>query len=157
MYSDIMQVYGKPKKSFNLTITSLGPISSTVTLNITFEKCPPGYVSYIDNIQNVTSYKCATEVSGGYPGISGCDDVKYQARISRYHWGGIHEPTDQFVTANCPQDYCTFEKSKYAVLLSNSRSKPELDESQCEAHRTGTICGECMDGYSISSGSNCIN
>ncbi|XP_065888116.1 uncharacterized protein [Dysidea avara] len=155
VYSDIMQVYGKLNSTFNITVTSLGHVASTVILNITFDFCPPGYVSFLDKVQNATSCKCATEVSGGYPGILGCDDEIYQARISRYHWGGIHKRTNKFVTANCPQGSCTFEKSKYAVLLPNSRS--QLDESQCQSqNRIGTICGECMDGYSMSSGSNCI-
>ena len=47
------------------------------------------------------------------------------------------------------------EKSKYAVYLPNNRS--QLDELQCQPqNHIGTICGECMDGYSMSSGSNCI-
>jgi len=52
----------------------------------------------------------------GYLGISRYDDKKYQANFFRYHWGGIHQPTDKFVTANCPQGSCTFEKSNYAVF-----------------------------------------
>ena len=103
VYSDIMQVYGEPNSTFNITVTSLGHIASTVTLNVTFDYCPPGYVPYLDKVQNATSCKCATEVSGGYPGISGCDDKHYKAKIARYHWGGIHQPTNEFVTANCPQ------------------------------------------------------
>ena len=154
-YSDIMQVYGDPKSTFNITVTSLGHIASTVTLNITIDYCPPGYVPYPDETQNATSCKCASERSNGYPGIPGCDDENYQAYISRYHWGGIHQSSNEFVTANCPQGFCNFVKSHYEMLLPSNRS--QLDESQCQPqHRTGTICGECMDGYSMSSGSNCI-
>jgi len=149
VFSDIMQVYGEPESTFSITVTSLGPISSAVTLNVTFDHCPPGYIPYDE------SCKCATEESGGYPGISGCDDEKYQANITRYHWGGIHLLTNEFVTSLCPQGFCNFAKSQYEMPLPNSRT--QLDESQCQPqHRTGTICGECMDGYSMSSESNCI-
>ena len=155
VYSDIMQLYGMPESTFNITVTSSGPIASTVTLNVTFDYCPPGYITFNDEEQNATSCKCATEESGGYPGISGCDDEIYQANITRYHWGGIHKATQEFVTAVCPQGSCTFPKSKYKTLLPNNRT--QLGKFQCQPqHRTGTICGECMDGYSMSSGSNCI-
>ena len=154
VYSDIMQVYGKPESTFNITVTSLGAISSTVTLEITLNFCPPGYISYDDG-HGTTSCKCATEKSGGYPGISGCDDEIYQANITRYYWGGVHPSTNEFVTSLCPQGFCNFAKSHYEMLLPNNRT--QLDEFQCQPqHRTGTICGECMDGYSMSSGSNCI-
>jgi len=155
VYSDILQVYGEPNSTFNITVTSLGHIASTATLNITFDYCPPGYVPYPDKTQNATSCKCANERSNGYLGISGCDHENYLAYITRYHWGGIHQSTNEFVTTNCPQGFCNFAKSHYEMPLPNNRT--QLDKSQCHPqHRTGTICGECMDGYSMSSGSNCI-
>jgi len=160
IYDDIMQVYGKPNTTFNITVTNLGPIPSTVTLNVTFEHCPPGYIAYVkEKYDNTTSCKCANGLpdksSDGIPGISECDYISYRAYITRYYWGGIHEPSGNFVTADCPQDYCTFEKSKYSALLPRKRS--DLDLFQCQKqHRTGTICGECMEGYSISSQSNCV-
>ena len=155
-YSDVMQVYGAPNTYFNVTVTSLAPIPYTVTLNVTFDYCPPGYVPYKKGkYDNSTSCKCGNEGSARIPGISECNDTLYQAYITRYNWGGIHKPSRKFVTADCPQGYCTFTKLKYYSLLPSRRS--DLDFFQCQKqHRTGEICGECMSGYSISGQSNCV-
>ena len=155
-YSDVMQVYGAPNTHFNVTVTSLAPIPYTITLNVTFDYCPPGYVAYkMGKYDNSTSCKCANEGSARLPGISECNDTLYQAYITRYNWGGIHKPSGKFVTADCPQGYCTFTKLKYKSLLPRKRS--DLDSFQCQKqHRTGEICGECMSGYGISSQSNCV-
>ena len=151
-----MQVYGAPNTNFNITVTSLAPIPYSVTMNITFDYCPPGYIAYKKGkYDNSTSCKCGDSHSDGIPGISDCNETLYRAYITRYKWGGIHEPSGKFVTAMCPQDYCTFAKSKYNSLLPRKRS--DLDSFQCQdQYRTGDICGECMSSYSISSQSNCI-
>ena len=156
VYGDIMQVYGAPNTNFNITVTSLGPIPYSVIMNVTFDYCPPGYIAYKKGkYDNSTSCKCGDTHPDGIPGISGCNETLYQAYITRYHWGGIHEPSGKFVTALCPQGYCTFAKPKYNSLLPRRRS--DLDSFQCQdQYRTGDICGECMSGYSISSQSNCI-
>ena len=156
VYGDITQLYGEPNTNFNITVTSLAPIPYSVTMNVTFDYCPPGYIAYKKGkYNNSTSCKCANSHSDGVPGISECNETLYRAYITRYHWGGIHEPSGKFVTAVCPQDYCTFAKSKYNSLL--PRKRFELDSFQCQdQYRTGDICGECMSGYGISSQSNCI-
>ena len=156
IYGDVMQVYGAPNTHFNVTVKSLASIPYTVTLNVTFDNCPPGYVAYKrDKYDNTTSCKCANEGSVRIPGISECNDTLYRAYITRYNWGGIHKPSGKFVTAVCPQGYCTFPKLKYRSLLPSKRS--DLDAFQCQKqHRTGEICGECMDGYSISGQANCV-
>ena len=156
VYGDIMQVYGAPNTNFNVTVTSLGPIPYSVTMNVTFDYCPPGYIAYKKRkYDNSTSCKCGDSHSDGIPGISECNETLYQAYITRYHWGGVHEPSGKFVTAVCPQGYCTFAKSKYNSLLPRKRS--DLDFFQCQnQYRTGDICGECISGYSISSQSNCV-
>ena len=156
VYGDIMQVYGAPNTNFNITVTSLAPIPYSVTMNITFDYCPPGYIAYKKGkYDNSTSCKCGNSHPDGFPGISDCNETLYRAYIARYNWGGIHEPSGKFVTAVCPRGYCTFAKSKYNSLLPRKRS--DLDSFQCQdQYRTGDICGECMSGYCISSQSNCI-
>ena len=156
IYSGVMQVYDAPNTHFNVTMKSLAPIPYTVTLNVTFDYCPPGYIVYKKKAyDNSTSCKCANEGSTRIPGISECNNTLYQAYITRYNWGGIHEPSGKFVTADCPQGYCTFSKLKYKSLLPRNRS--DLDYFQCrKQHRTGEICGKCMSGYGISSQSNCV-
>ena len=103
----------------------------------------------------MTSCKCAASDLDGYPGIVECNTRLFQAYIARLYWGGVYinETVEEFVTALCPQGYCTFIKSNYKTLLPNRRSELDFCTDQ---NRSGTICGECMSGYSISSRSTCI-
>ena len=156
VYSKIMQVYGDPNSAVNFRITSAGPIPSTITLNVTFDYCSPGYIGYKKD--NVTFCKCANDYPYEIPGILECNNSLSQAYIARLYWGGVYsnETTQEFVTATCPQGYCTFnEKSgnRYKTLLPNTRSEIDFCSKQ---NRNGTICGECIKNYSISSRSNCI-
>ena len=163
IYSDIMQIYGKPATTVNVTLTSLGPMASTATLNVTFGDCPPGYVVDDSNKpSNKVSCKCANEYPTRLPGIDSCNDDLYQAYITKYYWGGIYVKTEYhdtlvteeqlFVTALCPQGYC-YHNFQYKTLLPNDKSSVDFCSDQ---NRNGTICGECKDGYSISSRSTCI-
>ena len=156
VHSDIMQVYGNPNSIVNFSITSAGPIPSAITLSVTFDYCSPGYVGYKSD--NVTFCKCADDYPYEIPGILECNNSLSQAYIARLYWGGVYSngSSKEFVTATCPQGYCTFnEKSgnRYKTLLPNTRSELDFCSKQ---NRSGTICGECMDNYSISSRSNCI-
>ena len=155
VYSDIMQVYGNPHSNVGFNVTSAGPIPSTITLNVTFDNCPPGYT--VDKKDNITSCKCANDNLDGYPGIVECNSTLYRAYIARLYWGGVYinETVEEFVTAFCPQGYCSFNKTlnRYKTLLPNRRSELDFCSDQ---NRNGTICGECKSGYSISSRSTCI-
>jgi len=157
VYSEIIQVYGKPNSTANITMTSLGSISSTVTLNFKFDDCPPGYRVDKKRNESGSSCKCANEYPDGIPGIVECDDSLYQAYITRFYWGGYYiekhnKNVTVFVTALCPEGYCNYSKS-YKSLMPKDGSELDFCSDQ---NRNGTTCGECMDGYSISSRSNCI-
>lgn len=157
MHSDIMQVYGKPDTTANITLTSLGSMSSTVVLNVTFDHCPPGFIP--DDNQtpnNKVSCKCANDRPNGIPGIVECDNNLYRAYITRFYWAGYYGNNENgvFVTSLCPSGYCSYNGSiEYKVLLPKNRSELDFCSHQ---NRNGTICGECMSGYTISSKSTCI-
>ena len=154
MHSDIMQVYGRPDSTANITLTSVGSIASTVILNVTFDHCPPGFVA--DDNQtpnNNVSCNCANDHPNGIPGIVECDDDLYRAYITRFYWAGYSE-NGVFVTSLCPSGYCSYNGSTgYKILLPKNRSELDFCSHQ---NRNGTICGECMSGYTISSKSTCI-
>ena len=155
VYSDIMQVYGDPNTNASFSITSSGPMLSSLVLNVMFDYCPPGYVGY--RRDNVTFCECAASYPNGIPGIVECNSTLYRAYIQRLYWGGVHNDgvVEEFVTANCLKGYCYFNnsESRYKMLLPSSRSELDFCSRQ---NRTGTICGECKPGYSISSKLNCI-
>ena len=155
VYSNIMQVYGDPNTNASFNITSSGPIPSTITLNVMFDYCPPGYIGYRKD--DFTFCECADSYPNGIPGIVECNSTLSRAYIARLYWGGVYTNgvVEEFVTANCRKGYCYFNnsESKYKMLLPSSRSELDFCSKQ---NRVGTICGECKPGYSISSRLNCI-
>ena len=97
-----------------------------------------------------------------YPKSTGCecyyaDDIVFcsgsNSTIKRGYWFGTvsGKPT---VTV-CPINYCNFtccESSSGYYQLSPAR------DNQCRSHRTGTACGSCTDGYTLSFDSTeCVN
>ena len=87
VYSNIMQVYGNPNTNASFNITTSGPIPSTITLNVKFDYCPPGYVGYRKD--NVTFCECADTYPNRIPGIVECSSTLSQAYIARLYWGGV--------------------------------------------------------------------
>ena len=162
MHSNIMQVYGKPDTTANITLTSLGSMPSTVILNVTFDYCPPGFIPEDNQTpNNKISCKCANDHTNGIPGIVECNSNLYRAYITRFYWAGYYPiatkdngANEVFVTSLCPSDYCSYNGStEYRILLPKNRSELDFCSHQ---NRNGTICGECMSGYTISSKSTCI-
>ena len=155
IHSDIMQVYGKPRTSANIILRSLGSIPSTVTLNVTFGDCPPGFIYNNSEASRSVPCKCASEQEkNGIPGIVECNRNLYQAYIARFYWAGsiTDNGTEIFVTSLCPSGFCN-HSAQYKMLL--PKKKSELDFCR-DKNRKGVICGECMDGYTISGKYTCI-
>ena len=89
-----------------------------------------------------------------YPGSHKCEcynanDIVFcsgnSSTIKRGYWFGIvtGKPTLTF----CPINYCNFtccESTNGYYLLSPVRN------NQCRSHRSGTACGSCTDGYTLS-------
>ena len=97
-----------------------------------------------------------------YPNSTGCEcynanDIMFcsgsNSTIKRGYWFGnvTGKPTVTF----CPITYCNFtccETSNGYYHLSPVR------DNQCRSHRSGTACGSCTDGYTLSFDSpECIN
>ena len=97
-----------------------------------------------------------------YPNSTGCEcynanDIMFcsgsNSTIKRGYWFGsvTGKPTVTF----CPINYCNFtccETSNGYYHLSPVR------DNQCRSHRSGTACGSCTDGYTLSFDSpECVN
>ena len=61
-------------------------------------------------------------------------------------WIGYDNASNCTMTADgCPYDYCIGENVSFNILN---------PDPQCAFHRSGVLCGECADGYSLLLGSN---
>ena len=117
-----------------------------VSVNLTLEltSCHDGFW------QNLGSEKCECYNASDIVSCSGSSST-----IKRGYWFGsvTSKPTVTF----CPINYCNFtccETSNGYYHLSPVRD----DNQQCMSHRTGTACGSCTDGYTLSFDSpECVN
>ena len=116
-----------------------------VSVNLTVELTPchhPGFW------QNSGSEKCECYNANNIVFCSGSNST-----IKRGYWFGsvTGKPTVTF----CPINYCNFtccEASNGYYHLSPVR------DNQCRSHRSGTACGNCTDGYTLSFDSpECVN
>ena len=135
--------------NFSITITlntALYPDWKQISVNLIIElspyACHPGFWQY----PNSTGCECYN--AGDIVLCSGSSSI-----IKRGYWfGGVTgKPTVIF----CPINYCNFtccETSNGYYHLSPVR------DNQCRSHRSGTACGSCEEGYTLSFDSpECVN
>ena len=119
--------------------TELKPI--IVNLIIEISSCHAGF-HYVAN-----DSKCICYTTDGIVSCSGSN-----ATIRRGYWFGV--VNDQSTVGVCPVNYCDFggcDGTTYCHL------SPPIDY-QCGGHRSGTACGSCDNGYTLSFDSiDCTN
>ena len=131
--------------SINITLnTVFNPDWKQISVNLIIElsPCHPGFWQY------PKSKQCECYNASDIVFCSGSSST-----IKRGYWFGsvTGKPTVTF----CPINYCNFtccETSNGYYHLSPIR------DNQCMSHRSGTACGSCTDGYTLSFDSpKCVN
>ena len=112
--------------------------SKVVSVNLIVElsQCHPGFWYSTAN----KSQKCECYNTGDIISCSGSNST-----IKRGYWYG--SVTGIPTVATCPNDYCNFtccEITNGIYHLSPVRA------NQCRPHRSGTACGSCEEGYTLS-------
>ena len=140
---ELASIYGNKSSKFNYSINislydNLLPVSESkevmTKLIVEISPCHPGF-SYHKYSQECECYNASYIVF-----CSGSSST-----IKRGYWFGsvTGKPTVTF----CPINYCNFtccEASNGYYHLSPVR------DNQCRSHRSGTACGSCTDGYTLS-------
>ena len=127
--------------SYNYSLTILLYVthvyeSKIITVNLTVElsQCHAGFW-YSSESQICECYDTGNIVS--------CSDSN--SAIKRGYWFG--NVNGKSTVASCPNDYCDFsccEITNGIYHLSPVRA------NQCRSHRSGTACGNCKKGYTLS-------
>ena len=146
-----VKVYGEPGSTGKLLIKTdnVQGISTVVDIKITH--CPPGFVLSLENTQ-FPHCKCQEE----YSGIT----CRYSnAYIHKGYWAGYLDvdnatgPTSANLwTAECPLGFCNYDERKNykkEALLPKTASTIILDNFICGSNRTGELCGQCRDNFSV--------
>ena len=146
---ELVSIYGNKTAQFNYSITlslydNRQSESKEVMVNliIGLSPCHPGF------LYDKKSQKCECYNASDIVFCSGSSST-----IKRGYWFG--NVTDKPTVTFCPINYCNFtccETSDGYYHLSPVR------DNQCRSYRSGTACGSCTVGYTLSFDSTeCVN
>ena len=123
-----------------IQLETIDPRVVQTKLNVTVLPCPPGMVRQGE--KNATYCACR----GSYDGQIICNTSTFEAKLQRGSWIGhyTYNNNTEIVASSCP--YCSsFSEHRYFNLPQRST---ELESHLCnKIHRTGTLCGQCSEGY----------
>ena len=121
-------------------------------MNFTFEHCPPGFTLTLDECTCI----CENQTFAAYQGTN-CLDNK--SSIHHGFWiGYINDDDNSSVTTPenlfsslCPLYFCSNNESNRSPYYQLPRvsDSTTLDEFICGTERTGILCGECRENYSV--------
>ena len=117
----------------------------SVNINLTLAACPPGFTL------STYPFKCTCSPTLKRAGIL-CDiNTKFIHKPQNY-WIGVafsnNGTNDAVVHRHCPYDFC---KSGSMDL------NLEYPDDQCQYNRSGTLCGNCKNSFSLALGtSRCL-
>jgi len=145
-----MQIAGDPTEtcSLELKTDSNHPISTTIRVNLSL--CPPGYY------YSKASKQCeciTTHLHGNI--VFRCNISQFEAYVSPAFWVGYTPVTadnaNETIVGPCPFGYCYGPHLTLTVVpLPKDANRTLLNSIACgAAHRTGTLCGSCIDGHAV--------
>ena len=141
-----IQIAGTPGLTCNLQLQTIEDFQITGAWSVKLLNCPPGFV------YSGMEGGCTCSTNGRNSVIQDCNAFFFQAFFNPFYWIGYRsdDATDLLV-APCPYQYCY--EDYYASgngLLPEVANKTILDKFVCgDSSRTGTLCGKCIDGYSV--------
>ena len=128
-------------KSYNYSLNILLYVthvyeSKIVTVNLTIElsQCRDGFW------YSSKSQKCECYDTGN---IVSCSDSN--STIKRGYWFG--NLNGKSTVTSCPNDYCDFSCCE---ITNGIYHLSPIRANQCRSHRSGTACGNCKKGYTLS-------
>ena len=114
----------------------------TVILNVQLSLCHSGFY-YSSDLEHCVCYTTDNIVT--------CSDSNSTIR-NGYWFGTVNE---QPTVTICPINFCSFDDCEATTGTCNLYP---LNNNQCRGHRSGTACGNCEEGYTLSFDSfDCID
>ena len=136
-----LTLFGTPGETINVVVSTLNRYRTVEFIaDVLLLPCPPGFYSH-DN-----SCHCSVDNrSELFLGSSKCNFNNLTAYISKGYWVGNYK--NKLYIALCPYKFCTGFETDSERLLPNSSA--DLSDFICELTRTGNLCGQCKENYSV--------
>lgn len=114
-----------------------------VTLEVTVRTCPPGFeIALVDGLQQCS---CSDFITSTVR--TTCNITSFSIARPGNSWIGVRYQSNESQVAyvsTCPVEYCNEFITEVQLSIS---------DQICENNRTGILCGQCSDGFSIIFGS----
>ena len=137
-------LYGQPGTTALLTLSTTTARENSVTLKLSIQRCPPGYI-YEDN-----ECVCSVGTKQFYNPVYACDNKEFVAIVRHGYWIGYvkGETEDDLLYSYCPSRRCFYNLRQNSThKLTTYASKNELDKVVCGDNTTGVLCSSCKAGY----------
>ena len=127
------------EQSFFTVISANAQDGNTLYVSVDLKDCPLGFV-----LSNATGTCICDHVLSSDDRVRCYIDDQSILRPAT-SWIGFYDSSASETSGviyhrNCPTGYCSPRGVKITINTS---------DSQCEPHRTGLVCGECKEGYSL--------
>ena len=160
---------GQPERNFSMRIKTATFPHMHINMNLTMKKCPPGFVlqapklskrktctdvdTHVDNGSNTV---CQCMEKHSYHGNLRCFADNWSSQISTKFWIGLDSKQDQqsdysnLLMGYFPPIYSLHRKRSKNVIKLSVHDHKSLDEKICGGeHRTGVLCGKCVENYAV--------
>ena len=134
-----LEIRGEPGIKYNLTIQTQNTRHIIATKSGSLGECPLGFMLKGD--------ECVC--SSKQVGVLECNTMLFRAFLHVGYWVGCTD-SEMMMTGYCPIWFCKFENvtTDHGIIIPRSCESIE-QHTLCNEHRTGQLCGECEQGYSV--------
>ena len=129
------------RENGDILLETIDPRVIQATFNVSVLTCPPGMVA--GGWGNTSSCQCGSL----FDGMIECNATGFYTRLQRGSWIGMYsyEDSQKVVASSSPYYFYSKSNELFLTLPNDTRV---LDNFLChKIHRTGTLCGKCLDGY----------
>lgn len=142
--SNILLLYGKAHSNATVTLSDTTSRQIALEFHVTMQPCPPGFIE-----DESHSCICSVHTNNSYIGVDSCNLTLVRAYQKRGYWIGykanVPEGEDTLISGYCPHGFCSTEK----LLLPGSANREDLNQFMCSNSRTGILCGQCKENFSV--------
>ena len=143
--NNMLLLYGKGGENATVTLSDTSSRQIALSFKITMQPCPPGF------IHDDESQGCVCSMNS-YIGTENCNLTCMRALSKEGYWNGYKanetENEDSFISGYCPRGFCNSTGSD-DHLLPEKADREELSDIMCVESRTGVLCGQCKENFSV--------
>ena len=144
-------LHGQPGTATFLTLSTTSVRENAITLKLTVQECPPGYI--------IKDNRCICSAGSKqfYSPVYSCSRNDFVAIVRHGYWIGYvdGETEDDLLYSYCPGQRCFYSSQQSSShKLTKYASRVILDKLVCGSEATGILCSACREDYSTNYHSN---